>query len=239
MKYLRLPYDGLDIRDVLFKTVVESHFRRHERIETLEAGCGRKWALNNVRGNFKITGVDLDRDAYEIRNKRHGDIEIFHHKSLEDYENSNSFDLVYCVDVLEHCSNTDKIIGNLISSLKVDGIAIIAFPNKNSLFGRLTYHTPHWFHIWFYRVFYNQKEAGTSGFGPYPVVYEDTLISKNFEKKVTDSKVEICYKITREFDYRRLGLWRYIYLPFLSACKYLFGPNIGESGLIYILKKVS
>ena len=59
--------------------------------------------------------------------------------SLEDYKRPNTFDFLYCVNVLEHCTNTGIIINNLVNSLKLDGIGIIAFPHKNSFFGRPTY----------------------------------------------------------------------------------------------------
>ena len=61
MKHLRLPHDGLILRDVLLKTIIESNFGTRAEIKTLEAGCGRKWALNSVQRSFKITGVDLER----------------------------------------------------------------------------------------------------------------------------------------------------------------------------------
>ncbi|MDB4812977.1 class I SAM-dependent methyltransferase [Akkermansiaceae bacterium] len=238
MKNLRLPYDGFQIREVLFKKIIESEFRKKEIVEALEAGCGRKWSLTEANVKFKITGVDLDKPAYLIRKDKFNDIQEFHHMSLEDFTETERFDFVYCVDVLEHCHNTRVIFDNLIRSLKRGGIALIAYPNKNSIFGRITYHTPHWFHVLFYRFVYKNLNAGKSGYGPYPVIYEDFLEPKKFERSCEEnSEVEIEYKITREYDHRRIGIFSYLYRPFASLIAVFFGKKTLTSGLIYIIRK--
>lgn len=239
MHKLRLPHDGLVIRDVLFNNIIENEYKNHKQVKVLEAGCGRKWALENSSVNFHISGVDLDKKAYEIRKSRFNDIDQFYHTSLDEFIQKEKFDFIYCVDVLEHCVNTENIMYNLMESLKNNGLALVAFPNKNSLFGRITLLTPHWFHVIFYRYIFKNKNAGNSGYGPYPVVYENFLKPENFEaslKKFGNNKIE--YKITREFDYRRIGLLKILYLPVMVLLKTLFGRSVSDAGLIYILRKV-
>ena len=236
MRQLHLHHDGIQIRNLLFRMFVENEFAEISEVKVLEAGCGRKWALRDARVNFNITGIDLDKQAYEIRRKQFNDIDAFYHMSLEDLDHKETYDFVYCVDVLEHCYNVEKILKNVVHSLKDNGTAIIAFPNKNSIFGRVTYHTPHLFHVLFYRWIFGKKSAGKNGFGPYPVVYESILKPKNFEMFLSENNLEIIYKITRKFDYRRLSFLKYIYLLVESAVS-VISPKPAHAGLIYVLRK--
>gem|GEM_PF-1515196 len=47
------------------------------------------------------------------------------------------FDVITCLDVVEHIYDTCKVLGNLKSSLKDDGVLVISIPNDFTIFHRV------------------------------------------------------------------------------------------------------
>ena len=72
-------------------------------LNILEAGCGNMWGLDMEGAQYTLTGVDLDKDALEIRMKQQMDLDIgilgdLRYVNLEE----NKYDVIYNSYVLEH-----------------------------------------------------------------------------------------------------------------------------------------
>ena len=108
-----------------------------------------------------ITVVDIDDD--QIRNNTYARTKIRGDIQTHDFSGEN-FDLVVCNYVIEHIERPDKALINFASALAPSGLVVIAAPNPHSFTGAITKYTPHWFHVFFYRVVLGNKAAA----GPAP-----------------------------------------------------------------------
>ena len=147
-------------------------------LRILEAGCGQRWPLD-LRGiQYTITGVDLDKDALEIRKTQKKDLDETVLGDLRTVDLNNKFyDIIYCAFVLEHISNAEQALNNISQGLKTNGLLILIIPDRSSVYGLMTRITPFWVHVLYGKYIKGNRNAGKPGFGPYPTFHE-TLISR-------------------------------------------------------------
>lgn len=147
-------------------------------IDILEAGCGHRWLLKLDGKRYTLTGVDLDKDALEIRKNVKKDLDEAIHGDLRTISfGDRRFDVVYSAFVLEHISGAEDVLARMISWLKPGGIIIVEIPDPDSVKGRVTKITPHWFHVFYYRYILGKRHAGQQGYGPYRTIY-DPVVSR-------------------------------------------------------------
>jgi SAM-dependent methyltransferase len=104
----------------------------------LEAGCG---SASEVLMPFekKIVGIDIDAAQLEhndlVEKKIQGDLQTYDLPQ-------NAFDLVACVDVLEHLPFPEKALANMSRSVKPGGYLLVAGPEPYSYKGLVAQYTP-------------------------------------------------------------------------------------------------
>ena len=81
--------------------------------------------------NVMFANQVAKRLAFKNVNFRQGDIEQLDFSRF-------SFDIILCTDIIEHIENPEKFIGNVSSSLKAGGLAIVTTPNKSNTVVRLS-----------------------------------------------------------------------------------------------------
>lgn len=146
-------------------------------LRILEAGCGNKWSLQLDDVNYTLTGVDVDREALEIRKYQVRDTDEICVGDLRTTElfAPASFDVIYNSFVLEHVDGAERVLDNFVRWLAPGGLLILRFPDRNSVYGFLTRHTPFWFHVFIKKYIQGVKNAGQPGFDPYPTFYDPVL----------------------------------------------------------------
>jgi SAM-dependent methyltransferase len=164
------------------KSKIENHIRSisvsGHTLKILEAGCGRKWDPNLDGINYFLTGVDLDKAALEIRMNTQNDLHEIIEGDLRSVQlTNNSYDVIYNSFVLEHIKGADQVLMNFVRWVKPNGIIILHIPDPFSVYGFIARHTPHWFHVFFYRIICGIETAGKPGYAPYPVYY-DSVVSR-------------------------------------------------------------
>lgn len=105
----------------------------------LEAGCG---STSDVYLPFEknVTGIDIDAEQLKHNDK----IDVKIEGDLQRYElPQNTFDIVACVDVLEHLPFPEKALANMSRSVKPGGYLLIAGPEPYSYKGLVAKYTPH------------------------------------------------------------------------------------------------
>jgi SAM-dependent methyltransferase len=108
-------------------------------VKVLEAGCGSTSDVN-LPFQKKIVGIDID--AEQLRTNERVETKI--QGDLQTYElPQNEFDLVACVDVLEHLPFPEKAFVNMSRSVKPGGYLLIAGPEPYSYKGLVAKYTPH------------------------------------------------------------------------------------------------
>jgi SAM-dependent methyltransferase len=94
-------------------------------------------------------GIDIDADQLEhnrrVREKILGD--LHHHRFPPE-----TFDLIVCVDVLEHLDRPALALANLAGALKAGGLLLLGVPEPVSFKGVLAKITPHWMHPRIFRL---------------------------------------------------------------------------------------
>lgn len=161
-----------------------THLERHlvaqarpgQRMQVLEAGCGREWYFRMDGVDYELTGIDLDAEALRARREIKKDLA---HAIVGDLRTAqlppDSYDVIYNAFVLEHVSGAEQVLKNFVRWLKPGGLLVVRVPDRDSVQGFLARITPHAFHVWYYRRVWKIKDAGKPGFAPYPTVYDDVI----------------------------------------------------------------
>ena len=158
-------------KDLLEKSITNLYDGKNE-LNILEAGCGRTWPLNLSNIKYKLIGVDLDEEALKSRVNDKKDLDEAIVADLQYFDLGNrKIDVIYNAFVLEHVENAELMLENFIKLLTPGGLLILKLPDRNTVFGFITRITPFWFHILYHKYMMDFKNAGKSGFGPYPTYY--------------------------------------------------------------------
>lgn len=148
-------------------------------LRILEAGCGRKWPLKLDGVPYRLTAVDVDRDALQARKTITRDIDEVFVGDLRtgDLFAPASFDVIYNSFVLEHIDGAEGVLDNFLRWLAPGGLMILRIPDRDSVYGFLTRCTPYSLHVLYKRYLQGLRTAGQPGHGPYPTVH-DAVVSR-------------------------------------------------------------
>lgn len=168
--------------DEIVRARIRDYARGRGQIDILEAGCGRRWPYRLDDVQTFVTGVDLDEAALAIRQRDLRDLDRaivgdLHTVAFDDA----SFDIVYSAYVLEHLAQAEQVLARFCAWLKPDGLLILKFPDRDSVYGFVTRMTPFWVHVAYKRYLQGKPNAGKPGFGPYPTVHEPIIGRAHFE----------------------------------------------------------
>ena len=153
----RTPKKTVDYEEAYWGTVVDPDNKTRHRIEErashlinikeeldffntlkpgkcLDVGCGLGFFLSGLSNEWEKHGVEVSKFAGKEAN-RWGHIQI---GTLEDaqYE-SNYFDAIFCHHVIEHISNPEETLKEMIRVLKPAGSCVIGTPDFDSGCARL------------------------------------------------------------------------------------------------------
>jgi SAM-dependent methyltransferase len=170
--------EAAQLPDVALREVQEFMVNelRGQPVRIYEAGGGSLSIVPLASLNNPVISV-VDIDETQLRNNRYAGAKI--HGDIQTYVfPPDSFDLVVCHNVIEHLPSVDKAILRFHDALRPGGLLFIGAPNPASLFGLATKYSPHWFHVWFYRVILRDKDAGKPGRHPFRTVYHPIVSPK-------------------------------------------------------------
>ena len=103
----------------------------------LDAGSGfgqYVWFVYRLRGKHNVKGVDIKDKEIALCNRffgggRPGGRMSFEGADLNTFSEPGAYDLVLCVDVLEHIEDDVRVMKNLCGSLKPGGLMVISTPS--------------------------------------------------------------------------------------------------------------
>lgn len=150
--------------------ILVSHWLGIDSPRILEAGCGSGSNIF-IPVNAHVVGIDISSEELDknaaVHEKIVGD--------LETYElPGDAFDLVVCFDVLEHLRRPQLAMASMASSVKPNGLLLLAFPNVHSLKAVMAKYTPLWFHCAINGFVYG-KRAGDPGYINFPTVLDASI----------------------------------------------------------------
>lgn len=150
-----------------------------QKLEILEAGCGPKWLLDLSGVDYRLTGLDINEKALNIRKNLIRDLDEAIVGDLRNVKLKDGFyDVIYCSFVLEHSSGAHKVLENFRKWLKPGGLLILRIPDGDSVYGFLTKNTPFWVHLFYKKYVKSTPTAGKLGHGPFPTVHESVVSVK-------------------------------------------------------------
>lgn len=112
-------------------------------LRILDAGCGRgDFAQKFLRARGHVVAVDVIPEYIESAKRRfgQGDGIEWRCQGLEELSVEwGSFDEVYCIEVLEHVTNYERSLDNVVRALKPGGRLVMSVPHPRSerIFRRL------------------------------------------------------------------------------------------------------
>jgi SAM-dependent methyltransferase len=152
------------------REILASHWLGIDSPRILEAGCGSGSNIS-IPANAHVVGIDISSEELDKN-------AVVHEKIVGDLETyplpENDFDLVVCFDVLEHLRRPQLAMASMASSVKPNGLLLLAFPNVHSLKAVVAKYTPLWFHCAINRFIYGKK-AGDPGYINFPTVLDASI----------------------------------------------------------------
>jgi SAM-dependent methyltransferase len=160
-------------------------------LRVYEAGGGSvSWLSPALLAKAKVVVVDIDPAGLEKNvyadEKIEGDIQTYSFPA-------DSFDLVVCYNVIEHLQSPAAAIRNFHGALVPGGLLVIGAPHPNSFSSWVIRLTPHWFHVWYYRVMLRKEKAGQPGEPPFPVVYDRLVAPRVLADFCNDLGLNLIY----------------------------------------------
>lgn len=181
---------------VRLQQFLDTQLANRNDVTVLEAGCGSASHLRLAEYQH-IVGIDISEQQLQ-RNT------MLHEKILGDIQTyelpRDRFDLIVCWDVLEHVPHPNRAIDRFARAVKDDGLIVLAMPNVLSAKGMVAKLTPHWFHVWWYRTIFGQKQAGTQDHGPFKTFLSLSISPSAMRRLAGRAGLDVAYFSIYESD---------------------------------------
>ncbi len=181
------------------RAVMADHIRALSRgagpLHILEAGCGPAWGLDLKGIQYTLTGIDLDKQALDIRLNTLKDLDVAICGDLRSVAlEAGKYDVIVNAYVLEHVAGAEEVLTNFVRWLRPGGILLLVIPNRDSVKGFVARITPFWFHVFFRKHIIGEATAGKPGHAPYPTCFDEVVSRRGIyqfcEKHRLDIKAE-------------------------------------------------
>lgn len=113
----------------LLETIALNSSRLQSNFRVLDYGCSNGELLKSWGNKWKKFGVEPSQAASTLANKN--GLTIIDPKELENYH--NHFDVIVCVDVIEHILEPKEEVQNLLSTLRTGGKLIFITGNASNI----------------------------------------------------------------------------------------------------------
>lgn len=154
------------IHDVLLRLLPKG-----ARLRMLDLGCGPGNMLDFLAGHGDVFGSDFSADALRFcRARKHERVfrADFHRLPLR----AGSFDVVTCIDVIEHLADDRRAIAELFQAVRPGGHLVVTVPAFQSLWGD---HDELYGHYRRYRAGELREKLKSAGFEVLKISYFEPL----------------------------------------------------------------
>ena len=219
---------------------IEKETADRASMRLLEAGCGSMSHFRFER-DIHLVGIDISEEQLQknkgLDERILGDIQTYAFPP-------SSFDIIVCVDVLEHLTEPQLALTNFAAAAKQGGMIVLKLPNVFSLKGLATKLCPHSLHRLAYRFLQSARgKKGRSATGPFKTHLK--LAASLGALRRSASKLGLrevyfdSYDITETEWLSRRGWASVVYRIFKSIFWVISFGRLGESEFILVLEKVT
>jgi 2-polyprenyl-3-methyl-5-hydroxy-6-metoxy-1,4-benzoquinol methylase len=198
----------------------------NKNLKVLDFGCGEgSFSQRLVDEGLETDGCDLDIEQIKAGVKNKIKIDLNKNSFADNF--SQTYDLVFAIEIIEHLENPWKTIRDATSVLKKGGRLVLSTPNVSNFISRLRF---------FMRgtlLAFEQSDLGHGHITPLPY-FQLEYIFKCLHLKIVKRGYGGPVPLIHWVEFSRFGLWRNLLLPFLYPL--LNGPKDGRA-LIYIVEK--
>jgi len=113
-----------------WKSYVYRNFPKGSRV--LYVGCAYGFLLSELERDYDCYGIDISEHAVEVAKENAVDSKVFV-MDAEKMKFDVKFDVIFCLDVLEHLKNPEKCLKGCFGLLKENGGLIVSTPNMDSV----------------------------------------------------------------------------------------------------------
>lgn len=150
-------YQSDEYRQLYYKLdeIIKDHKIDLNNKKVVDLGCGMGIMLSILNDNYqnlKIYGYDASSVAVEIAQKQLPE-GVF--KEFDIYKpSSEKFDVLFCMEVLEHLLYPEKAMKNIIGRMHENSILIVTVPNgrKDTWLGHINFWSPESWNIFIERT---------------------------------------------------------------------------------------
>lgn len=214
---------------------VESLLPHDSVLKVLDVKAGQQ--RFEIRQPLYVVGVDV----IQAERGRRPDADEHRMMDLEHVElETEEYDVVLCINVLEHARDPLRLLGALRNALKTEGIFVAMLPNVVSLKGFLVRLTPLFVHRWFYAHIHKSPPEER----PAPTVHSFSLRPSSLRTQGSSSGWKLEYFRTYEGPVQksvrhRFGIvgWRWRFVVALTRLVTLGLVSAEDTGIIAIFTK--
>jgi 2-polyprenyl-3-methyl-5-hydroxy-6-metoxy-1,4-benzoquinol methylase len=171
----------------LLEQSAESALAHLEHPIVLDAGCGSQSHILYPE-RVHLAGIDNCKEAVE-QNRQLDEYII---ADLQTYPlPKKCYDLITCIDVIEHLPNPEQALSNMWQALKPGGTLIIRAPYLYSVKGIIAKFTPHWVHVAFRRYILRNPNAGKPGYPPFKTFLRPSMTPESVIRWISENQGEI------------------------------------------------
>jgi SAM-dependent methyltransferase len=130
-----------------------------------DVGCGPGDVLNKIQQQYNagnLTGFDHSDKAIEVAQKRFPNISFKQFDIYSDFkEFEQVYDVIFCLEVIEHLLHPKQGVINVLTMLKQTGIAIITVPNgrPDTYTGHINFWSPESWQIFIESISQNDYDC--------------------------------------------------------------------------------
>ncbi len=117
--------------------IVLNFFEKHRNGKILDIGCGDGFISSLIKDITKaeVYGVDISRSSVEKARKKGIKAKVVNIDKKFPFR-SNTFDAVFCGDIVEHIYDSEALLMKIYNILKPEGYLIVSVPNIAAWYNR-------------------------------------------------------------------------------------------------------
>lgn len=128
-----ITYDNFTYRNTL--DVIRKYISNKKTLLDIGSATGTISLLFASQG-MVVDGIEISENGYRAANLNKNKLKIkgvkFHNKSIEEFKTNKKYDLILCLEVIEHIVDDAECLRKITKFMNKDSVLIISVPSQNA-----------------------------------------------------------------------------------------------------------